>query len=153
MDYNIYIHDKTNGQSASHTKAWSKSQSSNTKSWGKSSQKSDDGGDMSMSAAWQALSGAVKSHPVVVALVAALTTTYKVVDTITPFVARETGDYRWAVHWNNLKATVNMMTKPFSTAMTSLRSYQEITLHNQKQEYNRELIGENIYTNSNRKNI
>lgn len=151
-DYNIYIHN-VNGDSnsSSPTKAWKKTQDSPTKAWDAGIETADASEMVSDStssvSALKGIGAAVKSHPVVAAAIVVTTLTLKAIDTITPFVARETGDYTWSVFWGNAKNTINSVLKPFSTAHGFAENYQETKIFNKAQEQQRLLIGES-YTNS-----
>lgn len=136
MDYNIYIHDKTSGQQkatqprsngSSNTSPKSESSEQNNTEQGlaKAAQKSNVG-------------------KVALAVYVAAKITKQAVETITPFVTKETGDYRFSVAWNNswntLKSFLGYFN--FSTQIREMSYYQEIMLVNKRQEQQRLLVGD-----------
>ena len=90
MDYNIYIHDKTSGQSKP-TQARVGGGTNTTPKESASQSQSSDG---KLSAASQ-LFKVGKAGKTAVIMYAAYKIADKVVSTIEPFVTRETGDYRF----------------------------------------------------------
>ena len=116
-DYNIYIHDLSKGaQADSQTKAWTSNESSQTKAWQSvmsASEKAESSQSLNVSpfmAIGRGVTNAIKSHPVVTAAVVVVSFALKVVDTATPFVTRETGDYRFSKLYSDIKAHINNMT-------------------------------------------
>ena len=154
MDYNIYIHDKTNGQS----KPTEPRQGGNTNTVPANAKK--EAGDKAMAQnaanAGEAAS-ASKAGAVVLAIYVAAKVTKEIVDTITPFVTRETGDYRFAVGYNNTKQTLSNAIKlinPITAVQFGMQVtayYQEAMLFNQKQEQQRLLVGDSYINSISRK--
>ena len=140
MDYNIYIHDKTSGQ---------KKPTQPRKTGGTNTTPKQDtsggGGAGTMTtlkeikSAW---SSAGKGIIAVAVIKKAIDLTIKTVDTVEPFITRETGDYRFNVWWNNAKAYVNMVMNPAGSIHSWATNAQQIRLNNKRQEQHRLLVGD-----------
>jgi len=150
MDYNIYIHDKTSGQSkptqarvgggTNTTPKESASQSGNTQIAGALAK---------YGSAFLKYGG---SGLIVNAVFKEMyRITDKVVSTIEPFVTRETGDYRFNVTFNNVKAVLLAVNNPAGSLMNYATYQQEIRLFNQRQEQARMLLGEGSINSASRK--
>ena len=156
-DYNIYIHDLSSGSSGQNpTQAWQPGESATpTQAW--NPKPSESGSGLNVSTVGNALSkfksmgAAGKFGAVVLAAYAVVKTCQKIVDTVEPFVTRETGDYRFNVAWNNSKACINAVTHPLQSAINYAKYQQEARLYNEKQEQSRLLIGESITNNPKRR--
>ena len=148
MDYNIYIHDKTSGQNkptqprASGGNNTTPSQTAN--SMDENKQEAAEGG--MIAAAKTSTAGKV-----LLAVYVAAKVTKGIVDTVVPFVARETGDYRFSVAWNNSWQTLNNYMNPIGYAIRQTNYYQENMLINQRQEQQRLLVGDSYINNVSRK--
>lgn len=144
MDYNIYIHDKTNG-SKKPTKA-RKGGGVNTTAKQETSSGSSFGEEV---ATLQNIKGGIKSIGTAgklgIALMVvkkALEIVTRTVDTIEPFVTRETGDYRFNTWWNNSKTIWNAITNPVGAGLNYLTTRQTVRLANKRTEQERLLIGD-----------
>lgn len=146
MDYNIYIHDKTSGQSKP-TQARVGGGTNTTPKESASQSQSSDG---KLSAASQ-LFKVGKAGKAAVIMYAAYKITDKVVSTIEPFVTRETGDYRFNVAYNNYKSALGVVLNPVGSVTSYLSYQQEIRLFNQRQEQARMLLGESSINSASRK--
>ena len=146
MDYNIYIHDKTSGQSKP-TQARVGGGTNTTPKESASQLQSSDG---KLSAASQ-LFKVGKAGKVAVIMYAAYKIADKVVSTIEPFVTRETGDYRFSVTYNNYKSALGVVLNPIGSVTSYLSYQQEIRLFNQRQEQARMLLGEGSINSASRK--
>lgn len=140
MDYNIYIHDKTSGQ----TKPTQARKGGGTNTTPKQQTSSSSGsGDVAtlkeMKAAWSSFGKGVVAIAVIKK---AIDITVKTVDLVEPFVTRETGDYRFNVWWNNAKAYVGMIMNPVGSALSWANNAQQIRLNNKRQEQHRLLVGD-----------
>ena len=145
MDYNIYIHDKTNG-SQKPTKA---RKGGGTNTTAKNEGSSGGGSFGEEVATLKNIKNGIKSMPtagklgIAVAVVKkAVEIVARTIDTVEPFVTRETGDYRFNVGWNNTKALWNTVTNPFGSALNYLTTRQTIRLANKRTEQERLLIGD-----------
>ena len=145
MDYNIYIHDKTNG-SQKPTKP-RRTGGTNTTSKQDGSKGDSIGGNIPTLA--NIKNGIKKNIPAAgkigIALLVvkkAAEITMKAIDVIEPFVTRETGDYRFNIAWNNAKATINTLTNPIGSVLNAMTTTQVITLVNKRLEQQRLLIGD-----------
>lgn len=139
MDYNIYIHDKTSGQKkATQPRSGGSSNTTPNQTADEMSQGKQDAAEGGMVAAAK-VSTAGK---VLLAVYAAAKITKSIVDTVVPFVARETGDYRFSVAWHNSWQTLNNFLNPISHALTQVNYYQETMLVNKRQEQQRLLVGD-----------
>lgn len=149
-DYNIYIHDATTTSgSASQVSAWKPGgqNDSQTKAWSKMPQAEDSSGGLditSIPAATKGIGAALKSHPYIAAAIVAVSVATKIIDVATPFITRETGDYRFQTAWSYGKNAVGIIMNPLGYIENRWRRYQENTLFNQKQEQERILSGERI---------
>ena len=144
MDYNIYIHDKTNG-SQKPTKA-RKGGGTNTTAKTETSSGSSFGESI---ATLKNIKNGIKSMPtagklgIAIAVVKkAAEITARVIDTVEPFVTRETGDYRFNVEWSNTKALWNTVTHPFGSAHSYLTTMQKIRIANKRIAQERLLVGD-----------
>ena len=146
MDYNIYIHDKTSGQS----KPTQARVGGGTKTTPKESASQSQSSDGKLSAASQ-LFKVGKAGKTAAIIYAVYKITDKVVSTIEPFVTRETGDYRFNVAYNNYKSALGVVLNPVGSVTSYLSYQQEMRLFNQKQEQSRMLIGESSINSSSRK--
>ena len=146
MDYNIYIHDKTSGQSKP-TQARVGGGTNTTPKESASQSQSSDG---KLSAASQ-LFKVGKAGKTAAIIYAVYKISDKVVSTIEPFVTRETGDYRFSVTYNNYKSALGVVLNPIGSVTSYLSYQQEMRLFNQKQEQSRMLIGESSINSSSRK--
>lgn len=146
MDYNIYIHDKTSGQS----KPTQARVSGGTNTTPKESASQSQSSDGKLSAASQ-LFKVGKAGKTAAIIYAVYKITDKVVSTIEPFVTRETGDYRFNVAYNNYKSALGVVLNPVGSVTSYLSYQQEMRLFNQKQEQSRMLIGESSINSSSRK--
>ena len=149
MDYNIYIHDKTSGQS----KPTQPRTTGGTNTKGKT-QETNNGGAVSLLAkkVGSVVAGATTTAgKIAIAIYAAYKVADKVISVIEPFVTRETGDYRFSVAWHNVKATINNFMNPVHSGISHLRYNQEMRLYNEKQEQQRLLIGDSFINSVSRK--
>ena len=154
MDYNIYIHDKTNGGSASHTKAWQSGSNSKTSTEEQSDKKmlsnlSKVAGVINNpDSIIGSVVGMAKTVPFVAAAYIVLTTAAKITEEQINYIARETGDYRASVWWSNTKSGLSAALHPFATAKSMLENRQEVSLYNKRQEQQRLLAGESFVNSS-----
>ena len=144
MDYNIYIHDKTNGsqkptkpRKTGGTNTTAKKETSNGNSFGDTL------------ATLKNIKNGIKSMPaagkvgIAIAIIKkAAEKVVRTVDTIEPFVTRETGDYNFAVQWANAKSLWNTIKNPFGSFLKDLETSQKIRLANLKTRQERLLIGD-----------
>ena len=144
MDYNIYIHDKTNG-SQNPTKP-RKSGGTNTTAKKETSSGSSFGENI---ATLKNIKNGIKSMPtagklgIAVAVVKkAIEITARTIDTVEPFVTRETGDYRFNVEWSNTKALWHTITNPFGAALNYATTMQKIRIANKRTAQERLLVGD-----------
>ena len=144
MDYNIYIHDKTNG-SQKPTKP-RKTGGTNTTAKPSSSSGASVGENIET---LKNIKNGIKSMPtsgklgIAVAVVKkAIEITARTIDTIEPFVTRETGDYRFNVEWSNTKAIWRMVTNPVSAGFNYLNTWHTIRIANRRIAQERMLIGD-----------
>ena len=152
MDYNIYIHDKTSGQSKP-TQA-RQGGNSNTIPYNSRKEAADQATAQSAANMGEAAS-ASKAGAVAFAIYAAVKIAKTTVDIITPFVSKETGDYRFSVAYNNVKQTISnfksMITNPVGLTSSIASYYQDTMLYNQRQEQQRLLIGDSYINSVSRK--
>ena len=146
MDYNIYIHDKTSGQNKPTTPR--KSGSTNTMPKQAKEEETSEGEKLDL---FSKFKSSTKSGGVIMAVFAAIKVAKGVVDTIEPFVSRETGDYRFSVAYKNAETIVGIFKNPVGYAMGKISYYQEMRLYNQKQEQQRMLIGDSFVNSMSRK--
>lgn len=140
MDYNIYIHDKTGGSK--------KPTVPKTGGGTNTAAKSEDSEKESANGA--AFVKAVKGSTIgkiAIAVYAAYKVSDKVVSLITPFVTKETGDYRFAVAYENVKQGLSNFFNPIGASLNIMRYSQDMTLFNRAQEQRRLLVGD-AYLNS-----
>ena len=146
MDYNIYIHDKTSNQGKPTQPR--KGGGTNTAPKQNTSQKESSGGSGFSLAAikegWSNMSGWGKAAIVMFVIKKATEICIRTVDTIEPFVTRETGDYRFNIVYGNVKQVLNNIKNPVGTVLSAQTYYQENKLFAQKQEQERLLIGDSI---------
>lgn len=137
MDYHIYIHDKTNGKTTKATTPRTTGGVNTTPS--KASSKE------SVGSLDDTFLATVKTGTAtILAVYAAIKITDKAISTITPFVSRETGDYRFSIGYQNVKTTINNLTHPISWSLNQLTVFQETRLDAQRKEQQRLLLGESL---------
>ena len=139
MDYNIYIHDKTSQKKPTQARKGGGTNTTAKEQTSSSSGSADVATLKEMKAAWSSFGKGIVAVAVVKK---AIDIAVKTVDTVEPFVSRETGDYRFNVWWNNAKAAVNMVTNPISSILSWAANAQQIRLNNKRQEQNRLLVGD-----------
>lgn len=143
MDYNIYIHDKTNGQNkATEPKT---NGSSNTTPKQNTSDSDASGANAGLT---QAASKSTVGK-VAIAVYVAYKVASTIYNTIEPMIARQTGDYRFSVWQQNVKQTLHNASpfNAYSYIVNKQHYYQENLLMNQRQEQQRLLVGD-AYLNS-----
>lgn len=143
MDYNIYIHDKTSGQNKPTTPKTNGGSNTTPKGDGSEKEAAEQG-------LTKAASGS-KLGKIAIAVYAAVKVSEKIVETVYPFVARETGDYRFSVAYSNVKQTISNFVNPIGYATNFIVFNQNMRLYNQKQEQQRLLIGDSFINNVSRK--
>lgn len=148
-DYNIYIHDLSSGASQeSQTTPWKVGAENNqTKAWATSAEGESgvgNGSGFSLSSLLAVFKGgsAASSVPAVAGVIAAYGIATRFIDTTLPFITRETGDYRFAIQYQNFKAAIHTIWNPVSATISYLTFMQESRLFNKKQEQGRLLVGE-----------
>ena len=147
MDYNIYIHDKTNGSQKPTQPR--KTGGVNTTPKSEKASGSTETSVAEEVATLKNIKDGVKGIGTAGQLGIALMVIKKAaelvvstVDTIEPFVTRETGDYRFNTWWNNSKAIWGVITNPAGAALNYLTTRQNIRLSNKRTEQERLLIGD-----------
>lgn len=156
MDYNIYIHDKTNGGSASHTKAWSSGGGNSSKA--SASNQGESKGLQTFQKVASVVSnpdsliskagGIAKQVGWIYAAYLAAKITFNIAQEQVNYISRETGDYRGAIAMSNIKNGLQAVFNPFATVKGLLENRQEVSLYNKRQEQQRLLIGENLTNGS-----
>lgn len=144
MDYNIYIHDKTSGQNKA---TQPRANGSNNTTPKQAASAMDEDKQNASEGGLVAAAKVSTAGKVALAVYVAAKVTKGVVDTIVPFVARETGDYRFSVAWSNSWQTLNNFMNPIAYAQRQANYYQENMLINQRQAQQRLLVGD-AYINS-----
>ena len=148
-DYNIYIHDATTSQDTQiPTKAWKGNTSQTNASQGSEVAKQvsefaskASNPDSLVSAGVGALAKAV---PYVAAALVVVSAATKLTDAIIDSTTMVSGDYRVNVKWQNMKNTTNILLRPFSTVLESIKMQMEIMLENQRNQQKALLIGEEV---------
>lgn len=153
MDYNIYIHDKTTSQKPTQPR-----QSGGNNTTPKTSSSDD---STTKIGAFQKIknyfsnSGITSNDVALGVYIAALKITYKVttkiLDTIEPFITRETGDYRFNVAYSNIKNGIGLITNPVNAIVSVSNNIHAVDVNNRKKEQERLLIGDSIVNDSVRK--
>lgn len=95
----------------------------------------------------KAASAALKAGKAAIIAYATYKVVEKVHDTILPFVTRETGDYRYAVAYNNVRQTISNIINPAGYLLRRETYFQETRILNYQHEQQRLLIGD-AYVNS-----
>lgn len=153
MDYNIYIHDKTSSQSKP-TQARKGGGINTTAQKNSSTKKETSSGGFSLQSlkeGWSNMGGWGKAAIIAYAVKKAVDLAVKVVDTVEPFVTRETGDYRFSITYNNVKQVINNFKNPVGTILSAQTYYQVNRLFAAKQEQQRLLIGDSFVNSRSRK--
>ena len=153
MDYNIYIHDKTSGQTKP-TQA-RKGGGTNTTAQKQIKGGTTAAGGLSLKALKSGASSkllvAGKVGIVLYAIKKAADLTMRAVDTIEPFVTRATGDYRFNVSYGNFKIALNNITNPLGTFLSDINIQHQNYIFNKRQEEERLLLGDSFINSNNRK--
>ena len=158
MDYNIYIHDKTGG-SQKPTKPRQQGESKPTSPKVSESSSGQGGSGLGV---FKKVKEFIKDDSAgggygtalaiyITALKVAYKITTRVLDTVEPLVVRETGDYRWAVAYENIKTGIGMVTSPLRTGFNLLTNNRGLQLANKKQEQERLLLGDSVVNTVSRK--
>ena len=150
MDYNIYIHDKTSSQSKP-TQARKSGGTNTTAQKNSSAQKETSSGGFSLQSLKEGMGSMGKSAIIAYAVKKAVDLAVKVVDTVEPFVTRETGDYRFSITYNNVKQVISNFKNPIGTILSAQTYYQTNRLFAEKQEQQRLLIGDSFVNSRSRK--
>lgn len=152
MDYNIYIHDKTSQTRPTQAR---KGGGTNTAPKSKDSSSGSYGGSFTLQSLKDSWGGELKAVGktalVLYAIKKAADLAIKVVDTVEPFVTRETGDYRFNIAYGNIKQLLSNIRSPLRTALSAQSYYQINKLFAQKQEQERLLIGDSFLNSRTRK--
>lgn len=152
-DYNIYIHSANNlGGNTNPTKSWNNQQTNQTDAWteeysGYPVNNTDLPAELK-NMGWNKIK---KAFPVVAAAVAVYKLGIKVIDTIEPFITRESGDYRFNTNFSNYKVGVSMIFNPTSTVLNAATYFQENRIFNRGQEQQRLLLGDSFINSNYRK--
>lgn len=143
MDYNIYIRDKTGGSS----------KPTQPKSGGgeNTAPKTDTSEQEAGEAGLETAAAKTTAGKVMLAIYVAGKVAKGVVNTLIPFITRETGDYRQATAWNNQQAVIRNSLNPIGYMMGEVTFYQETRIYNQRQEQERLLVGDSFINNMSRK--
>lgn len=151
MDYNIYIHDKTSSQSKP-TQARKSGGTNTTAQKNSSAKKETSSGGFSLQSLKEGMMGSIgKAAIIAYAVKKAVDLAVKVVDTVEPFVTRETGDYRFSITYNNVKQVISNFKNPIGTILSAQTYYQTNRLFAEKQEQQRLLIGDSFVNSRSRK--
>lgn len=142
MDYNIYIHDKTSGSSKPTQPKVGGSENTTPKS----DNAEQEAGEASLETAATTTAGKV-----ILAIYVAGKIAKGVINTLIPFITRETGDFRQSTAWNNQQAVIRNSLNPIGYMMGEVRFYQEARIYNQRQEQERLLVGDSFINNISRK--
>lgn len=153
-DYNIYIHSATNlGVQDSPTKAWGKEKIAQTNAW-----ESDYSGFQPIDniAITDELKGMgttvlAKAIPAFAIAYAIYKIGTKIIDTIEPFITRESGDYRFNVGYSNFKVGLSNIFNPAGTTLNAITYFQENRIFNRGQEQQRLLLGDSFINSYSRK--
>ena len=147
MDYNIYIHDKTSQTKPTQAR---KGGGVNTTAQKNSSALKEGSSSFGETiGTLKNIKNGIASIPTAGKLGIAIAVVKKavqvvagVIDTVEPFVTRETGDYRFSIGWNNTKVLWNTVTNPYGSVLNYLNTHQQIRIANKRQEQERLLIGD-----------
>ena len=150
MDYNIYIHDKTSSQSKP-TQARKGGGTNTTAQKNSSAKKETSSGGFSLQSLKEGMGSMGKAAIIAFAVKKAVDLAVKVVDTVEPFVTRETGDYRFSITYNNVKQVISNFKNPLGTILSAQTYYQTNRLFAEKQEQQRLLIGDSFVNSRSRK--
>ena len=145
QSYEIYIRDKTGGAG----KPTQPRKGGNANTAPKKSESQEEKEAKKDAAINQAVK--TKFGKVMLAIYAVGKVTKGVVDSMIPFITRETGDYRFATTWSNTWQSIKNYTNPIGYAMSALTYKQENMLANQRQEQQRLLVGDSFINDSSRK--
>ena len=158
-DYNIYIHSAISSSSGEATKPWT-SKSSSLFPWN-----SEDSVSSNITKTMSKASGVMmnpdslisqgvsmiaKAIPWVAIVLIGAKIVDKVVSTSINYNVLETGNYRDSVSWNNFKANLNWLFKPFSTTWNEIQTQNQYRVNNYRQTLQRQLLGDSVinsYTN------
>jgi hypothetical protein len=160
MDYNIYIYDKTSGQSkpTQPRQGGSANTTPKVSSASGGSGASAEGGFLATTKGdMNSFIGAVKSSKLG-KIGIALYATYKVlqkcvqvVNVVATHIERQTGDYRFTMSMNNQLTVLRNLTNPVGWSKNLIESLETTTLYNRKQEQERLLIGDSYINSYNRR--
>lgn len=153
-DYNIYIHSANNlGGNTNPTKAWTKQQVIQTDAWESEYSGYQPTSNLPIVDELKSMgtTALAKAIPVVAIAMAIYKIGTKIVDTVEPFITRESGDYRFNVGYSNFKVGVNMVFNPSGTALNAITYFQENRIFNRGQEQQRLLLGDSLINSNYRK--
>lgn len=153
-DYNIYIHSVNDlGGTSSPTKAWKKQQDiTQTDAWTPEySGYPVNTDDLPTELKEMGTDALKKAFPVIAIAIAIYKIAMKAVETVEPFITRESGDYRFNTWLSNYKVGTSMIFNPASTALGAANYLQENRIFNKGQEQQRLLLGDSFINSNYRK--
>ena len=158
MDYNIYIHDKTS--SSGKATLPRESGGTNTTPTSSGSSATSSGGSglgiFQKVKNFMGSEGGGSNYGLALAIyIAAIKVAWKITNVIenniTPLIARETGDYRHQIQWQNISNGVSMLANPLGAAVGVIRNQHELMVLNKKQAQEQLLLGDSIVNTISRK--
>ena len=158
MDYNIYIHDKTSS-SGKATLPRDIGGTNTTPTSSGSSATSSGGSGLGIFQKvknFMGSEGGGSNYGLALGIyVAAIKLAWKITNVIennvTPLIARETGDYRHQIQWQNISNGVSMLANPLGAAVGVIRNQHELMVLNRKQAQEQLMLGDSIVNTISRK--
>lgn len=153
MDYNIYIHDKTGGQSKPTMPRQNGGANTTPKVTSSSGSQAEGGFLATTKGDLGSFVEAVKSSKagkIGIALYVAYKVaqkTVQVINVVATHLERQTGDYRFTMAMNNQMTVLNNLVHPVNWAKNLINNLETTRLYNRKQEQERLLLGD-TYINS-----
>ena len=153
-DYNIYIHIAESTSQQSPTKPWNaEDRESPTASWQDRFVQGinvAENPDMLVSKGVSAVSKAVPAVAVAMLIVKFMD---KVATTAIEGYTTETGDYRANYAYNNFKASVGVVFRPFGTVINEFKAQRQFAINDEKRRLTRELLGDSIINSTTNRGV